>query len=96
MQYQIEMGVLIGLFAIMLMLPLFLKRRRKRQRSARFHIAQNGSGSNSAGLEGLRGVVGKSSDIKQEGLAPSSSFAAPTTWVPTSKFADYSHQTGAE
>ena len=95
MQYEIELGVLIGLLAIMPMLPLLLKRRRKQQRSARFYIAQNGSGSDSAGLEGLSGVVGKSSDIKQEGLAPSSSFAAPSTWIPTSKFTEHSHQTGA-
>ena len=95
MQYQIGLGVLIGLSAIMLMLPLWLKRRTKRQRSSRLYIAQNGSGSNSAGFEGLSGVVGKSSDIKQEGLALSSPFVTPTTWVPTSKFAERSHQTGA-
>ena len=95
MQYQIELGVLIGLLAIMPMLSLWLKRRKKRKRSARFYIAPNGSGFNSEGLEGLRGFVGESKDIKQGGLAPSSSFVAPTMWVPTSKFAQRPHQTGA-
>ena len=92
MQYQIVFGVLIGLLAIMLVLSLWLKRRTKPPRSSRIYIAQNVSGSNSAGLEGLRGFVSKSSDIEQEGLAPSSSFVAPATWVPTSKFAQRSHQ----
>ena len=95
MRDQLAFGVLIALFAIMLMLSLWLKRRTKRPRSSRIHIAQNVSGANSARLEGLRGFVGKSSDIKQEVVAPSSSNVAPTTWVPTSKFAQRSHQTGA-
>ena len=95
MQYQIVFGVLIGLLAIMVVLSLWLKRRTRRPRNNRIYIAQNGSGPNSAGLEGLRGFGSNSSERGQEGLAPSSPFAAPTTWFPTSKFAPSFYQTGA-